>query len=176
MSSAGPFGGEPGGGEFGGFAEADDAGYVFGSGAALTLVGAAVEHGGEADVAADEEDSDAFGGVHLVAGEGEEVDVLEWAFGAEVEGELAGDLDGVGVEEGSGVVGDGGEFGDGLDDAGLVVRVHDADEFGVGADGGFEGGGLDEAFGCGGEEGDFDVMFFRGIRRRGGRRGARWWW
>ncbi len=71
-----------------------------------------------------------------MAGDGEEVDVLERAVGAEVEGELAGGLDGVGVEESAGGVGDGGEFGDGLDDAGLVVREHDADELGVGADGG----------------------------------------
>jgi hypothetical protein len=118
---------EPGGGEFEGFAKAYDGGYVFGSGAALAFVCAAVEHGGEADVAADEEDSDAFGGVDLVAGESEEVDVLERAFGREIERELARGLDGVGVEEGAGGVGDGGEFGDGLDDAGLVIRVHDAD-------------------------------------------------
>ncbi len=57
-------------------------------------------------------------------------------FGAEIERELAGGLDGVGVEESAGGVGDGGEFGDGLDDAGLVVREHDADEFGVGTEGG----------------------------------------
>ena len=117
------FGGEPGVGEFGGFAEAYDSGYVFGSGAALALVGASVEERGEADVAADEEDAGALGGVHLVAGDAEEVYVLEFAGGAEVEGELAGGLDCVGVEEGSGGVGDGGEFGDGLDDAGLVVGV-----------------------------------------------------
>ena len=78
----GAAGGEPGGGEFGGFAEADDAGYVFGSGAALALMRAAVEHGSEAHVAADEESADAFGGVDLVAGEGEEVNMFEWAFGA----------------------------------------------------------------------------------------------
>ncbi len=59
----GAFGGEPVLGEFGGFAEAYDAGYVFGSGAALALVRAAVHHRGEADVAADEEDADALGGV-----------------------------------------------------------------------------------------------------------------
>ena len=83
VAEGGEFGGtvgvEPRVREFSGFAEAYDAGYVFGSGAALTLVGAAVEHGSEADVAADEEDADAFGGVHLVAGEGEQVDVLERA-------------------------------------------------------------------------------------------------
>ncbi len=78
----GAVGVEPGGGEFCGFAEADDAGYVFGASAALALVRAAVQHGGEAHVAADEESADAFGGVDLVAGEGEEVNVLEWAFGA----------------------------------------------------------------------------------------------
>ena len=119
-------------------------------------MGAPVHHGGEADVAADEEDSNAFGGVHLVPGEGEEVDVFEGAFGGEVERELAGDLDGVGVEEGSGFVGDGGQFLDGLDDAGLVVGVHDGDEFGVGPEGGFEGRGFDEAFGGAGEEGDLN--------------------
>ena len=59
------------------------------------------------------------------------------------------------MEEGSGGVGDGGEFGEGLDDAGLVVAVHDADERGVGADGGGEGGGLDDALGVAGEECDF---------------------
>ena len=129
---------QPGLRDLGGFAEAYDSGYVFGSGAALALVGAAVHHRGEADVAADEEDADTLGGVHLVAGDGEEIDVLEWAVGAEVDRDLAGGLDGVGVEEGSGGMGDGGECGDGLDDAGLVVREHDADEFGVGADGGDE--------------------------------------
>ena len=40
----GAFGVEPFGGELGGLAEAYDAGYVFGSGAALALVGAAVHH------------------------------------------------------------------------------------------------------------------------------------
>ena len=72
-----------------------------------------------------------------MAGEGEEVDVLEWAVGTKVEREFACGLDGVGVEERAGRVGDGGEFGDRLDDAGLVVRVLDADELGVGAEGGF---------------------------------------
>jgi hypothetical protein len=39
------------------------------------------------------------------------------------------------VEERAGGVGDGAEFGDGLDDAGFVICEHDADESGVGADG-----------------------------------------
>ena len=109
---------------------------------------------------ADEEDSDAFGGVDLVAGEGEEVDVLERAFGGEVEGELAGGLDGVGVEESAGCVGDGGEFGDGLDDAGLVVGVHDADEFGVGAEGGFRAAGSMRPCGVQGRKVTSTVVLF----------------
>jgi hypothetical protein len=67
-----------------------------------------VEHGGETDVAADEEDPDAFGRIDLVAGEGEKVDVSERAFGAEVEREPAYGLDGVCMEESAGGVGDGG--------------------------------------------------------------------
>jgi hypothetical protein len=95
-------------GEFGGFAEPYDAGYVFGAGAALSLVCAAVHHWGEADVLADEENADAFGRVDLVAGEGEKVDMLERALGGQVEWELGGGLDRVGVEECAGCVGDGG--------------------------------------------------------------------
>ncbi len=161
----GAFGGEPLLGYFGGLAEAYDGGYVFGSGAALALVGAAVHHWVQADVAADEEDTDALGRVHLVAGDGEEVDVLERAVGAEVERDLACGLDGIGVEERTGGVSDGGECGDGLDDAGLVVRVHDADEFGVGADGADEFGRLDDALRGAGEEGDVDVAV---LERLGG--------
>ena len=62
---------------------------------------AAEEERREAHVAADEEDAGALRGVHLVAGDGEQVDVLERAVG-EIERELAGGLDGVGVEERAG--------------------------------------------------------------------------
>src|SRR5580704_8392453 len=88
------------------FAETYDAGDVFGSGTALALMSSAVKERREADVAAGEEDAGALGRVELVAGDAEEVDVPERAGGAEVERELAGGLDGVGVEERSGGVGD----------------------------------------------------------------------
>ncbi len=109
-------------------------------------MGASVEEGREVDAVADEEDSGSLRGVHLVAGEGEEVDVLEGSGevgAAEVEGELGGCLDGVGMEEDGGVVGlgDAGELADGLDGSGFVVGEHDGDEFGVGAEGGMEGVG-----------------------------------
>lgn len=171
VAEMGEVGGAVGGGVFGeplmgeleGFAEGDDSGYVLGSRAALALVGAAVEERSEADAAADEEDSGALGGVHLVAGDAEEVYVLEVAVGGEVHCELACALHGVGVEEGSGGVGDGGERSDGLDDAGLVVGEHDGDEFGVGTDGGGEGAGIDDAPGVAGEEGDFDALLGDGL-------------
>src|SRR6185369_4125854 len=127
------------------FAEADDAGDVLGAGAALTLVRAAVEHGRESHAAPDIEDADSLGRVELVAGEGEEVDVLEEAVRADVERELAAGLDGVGVEKSAAGVSDSGEGVDGLDNASLVIGVHDADEARVGLERGEKRGGLDGA-------------------------------
>ena len=75
----------------------------------------------------------------------------------DVERELARGLDGIGVEERAGGVGDFGELANGLEDAGFVVGEHDRDEAGVGLEGGFESGGLDAAGGGGLEKGDFDA-------------------
>ena len=152
---------EPGAGEGSGGAEAYDAGDVFGAGSALTLVGTAVEEGSEVGAGANEQGAGASGGVHFVAGEGEEVDVLELA--GEVEGELAGGLDGVGVEEGAVGFGEAGELADGLDDAGFVVREHDADEAGVGLQGEVEVVGGDEAVAVGLEVGDVDAATLEGF-------------
>ena len=58
--------------EFGGFAEADDAGNVFCAGAEAALVVAAVEKLAQASAAADVESADSFGCVELVAGDGRE--------------------------------------------------------------------------------------------------------
>ena len=91
----------------------------------------------EFDAGADVEGTDAFGGVHFMAAEGVEVD----AESGEIQGEAAGDLDAVGVEEGSSVMGEGGKFGDRLEGAELVVGVHDGDEAGLWAEGGLQGGG-----------------------------------
>jgi len=79
------FGGEqPLRGEFGGAAEGYDAGDVLGAGAALAFVRPSVEERGELDSLADEEDASALRRVHLVAGEREQIDVLE----------LTGEVDG----------------------------------------------------------------------------------
>lgn len=154
---------EPCEGEFGGAAEGDDAGDVFGAGSALALLRAAVEERRKMHVFADEEDACALRGVHLVAGDGEDVDVLERS--GEVEWELGGGLYGVGVNEDSGIVGlgDAGELADGLDGSGLVVGEHDGDEFGVRTKRGFEGVGVDEAGARGSEVGDVDVAAAQGL-------------
>jgi hypothetical protein len=70
-------GGEPGLCEVGGAAEGYDAGDVFCAGAALAFLGASVEERGDVNAVAHEEDPGALRGVHFVAGDAEEVDVLE---------------------------------------------------------------------------------------------------
>ena len=163
-------------GEFGGAAEGYDAGDVLGAGAALALLRASVEQRRDVDAAADEEDAGALRGVHLVAGDAEQVDVLERA--GEVDGELAGGLDRVGVEEDRGVVGlgDAGQFADGLDGSGLVVGEHDRNQLGVGTESRFEGFGVDDAVAGGREIGDLGAAAAEGLRRCRGRRGARFRW
>jgi hypothetical protein len=157
--------GDPVLGDFGGLAETDDTGDIFCACSALALVRASVKHRREADTAADKEGTDAFGCVYLVTGEREEVNVLERTARTEVEGELACGLDGVGMEERSRGMGDAGKFGNGLNDAGLIVRKHDAHEFGVGAKRRFESCGFDETLRSAGEEGDIDIA---GGERLGG--------
>ncbi len=156
---------EPGGGEAGGVAEADDAGDVLSAGAALTLMRTAEVHGAEGEAAADEEGADAFGAVHLVGGEAEEID----AEGEDIDGDLADGLNGVGVDEGAGGMGEAGELGDGLEDAGLVVGEHEADEClmgaGVWGEGARERLGRDAAGGGDGKEGEVDAVVLKGFGR-----------
>lgn len=59
---------------------------------------------------------------------------------------------------------DRGKLGNGLDDAGLVIREHDANQFCVRADGGLQGGWFDEALRSAGEAGYFYVLFCEGFR------------
>ena len=118
-------------GEFGGFAEADDAGDIFGAGAEAALVMAAVEKLAEASAALDEERADAFGGVELVAGDREKIELK----GFHVDRNFSGRLHGVAVEVDVGFGGDAADFRERLDGAEFVVGVHDCDEDGFGAEG-----------------------------------------
>ena len=81
-------------GELSGFAEADDAGDIFGAGAKAALVVAAVEELLQRRAGADVERADSFGAVNFVGGEGKQIDLQ----GVYVDGQLAGGLHGVGVE------------------------------------------------------------------------------
>ena len=146
-------------GEFGGFAEADDSGDVFGAGAALAFVGAAEEERLDLGSAADVEGADSLGRVHLVAGDGEQVaaDLLH------VDGELAGCLDGVGVEIDVGFGGDLADLFDGLDRAGLVVGHHDADELGIRPERAAHVGRIDDAFAAYGQKGHLDAALCQAL-------------
>jgi len=154
-------------GEFGGFAEACDEGEGEGAGAEAAFLSAAegerCERGASAVLAAaGDERADAGGGVDLVAADADEVE----AGVSERRDELAEALGGVGVEVGGVIDEAGGDLVDGLDDAGLVIHVHDGDEEGVVAAGGAEGGGVDESAGGGGDERDVEAAaseFFEGL-------------
>ena len=96
---------------------ADGERHRFGAGAEAGLLEAAEELRRELDAMAHDERADAERAVEFVRGEGHR----RRAECAEVDGELADDLRGVGVEGDAVLVADGGEFGDGLEDAGFVV-------------------------------------------------------
>lgn len=138
-------------GELHGDGEPDDAGDIFGAGAAFLFLASAEDKGLPRGAVFDVEEADALGAVDLVAGEAEEVDAE--ARGADIEG--AGGLDGVGVDDDAGVslAGNVGGLGDGLDGADFVVGGHDGDDDGFGADGLGEGIERDGAFAVDGEVG-----------------------
>ena len=142
-----------------GGAQAHDARDVLRTGAAVTLLPAAGLLREEGGAAPQVEEAGALGPAELVRGEAEQVDIQ----GLDVEWELAGRLDGVGVEGDAAVQGgaspaDGlGDLGDGLQGAHLVVGEHDVDERGVRVHGVDDGAGADRAFGVDGNVGDLEA-------------------
>ncbi len=123
---------------------------------------AAVNLLGELDArvaAADVQRADALGAVDLVAGEREQVDVVR----LHVDGDLADGLHGVGVEDDALLVAELADLGDGLDDADLVVRVHDADEDGLVVHGALQVFDVDEAVGLHGQVGDAVAGLFEAL-------------
>ena len=93
--------------EFGGFAEADDAGNIFCAGAEAALVMATVEKLAEARAALDEERANAFGRIELVAGNGKKIELKSF----NVDEDFSGGLHSVGVEVDVGFGGDAADFG-----------------------------------------------------------------
>ena len=115
----------------GGAAQADDAGDVFGPGPQARFVPRAVQHRLQCDAVADVQRADAFGGVHLVPGDRQQIDLQL----IDLRADLADRLRGVGVQRNLVLVADGGDLPQRLDRADLVVGVHDADQQRIGPDG-----------------------------------------
>jgi hypothetical protein len=118
------------------------------------LLAAAVDQGFESDASPDVEGGDTFRGVHLVPDQGQQIDPER----GDVDRNLADGLGGVGVEQNPVLVGDAGEFGDGLQGAGLVVGQHDRYQHGAVGDRGGERRRLDPALDVDGQLGDFDAV------------------
>ena len=145
--------------EFGGFAEADDAGDVFCTGTEAALMMAAVEKLLDFCAGADVESADAFGAVEFVRGKREQVGVES----ADVDGNFSCGLDSVGVKWNFVFFRDAANFGERLDDAELVVGVHHGDKRGFGAKRGAETGGINEAFATHGELSNSGSLLFNGL-------------
>ena len=145
--------GESGAGHFGSFAEADDAGDIFGSGTTLALMRSAKEQGLATRAATNVEDADALRTVEFVSGDAEHLatDFLN------VDGNFSGSLDGIGMEGDAGLGSDFADLLDGLDDAGFVIGHHHADEFGVGLADAVDVAGLHDAGDGNRKKRDFDA-------------------
>ncbi len=130
--------------------EGSDGGHVERPGAHMPLLAAAVQHGHGAVLTAEQERPDAVRPADLVAGDGHRGE----PGGAEVDGELAVGLHGVGVQRDAELRGDVGQFVDRLDRADLVVGPHDGgqgDVVGVACDRLAQRVGVDAAVGVDGE-------------------------
>src|SRR5580704_3685837 len=142
--------------------EADDAGDVERAGTHAALVAAAIDDGGKLNAriaAANVKRADALGAVNFVAADGQHVDVVL----LDVHRNLADSLHAVGGKENAMFLGDFADFGDGINDADFVVGVHDGDEDGGRADGGFQLIQVDAPILLHRQIGDFEAVFFEAL-------------
>ena len=93
-----------------------------------------------------------------MAGDGEQIDVLEFA--GEIERKFCGGLDGVGVDESAVRFGDACDLADRLNGAGFVVGQHHADELRVGPQSGFDLRRVHDTSTIGLDVGNFDAAAF----------------
>ncbi len=153
-------------GQLGRFGKAHDAGYVFGSGSTATLMAAADQQRLEWGAPAHEHRAYSLGSVHLVGADGEQVA----AEAADVKGDLARALHRIDVEESTCRAGDSSDFFNGLQDAGLIVGQHHADQAGFGPEGALNVRRIDEAAGLRRDVSRFDSEggeALRGLQNRG---------
>src|SRR5882757_6047727 len=114
-------------GQFAGLAEADDSGDIQRAGTHTALVAAAIDAGGKlnAGVAATNvESTDALRSVDLVAGNREQVDVVL----LDVDWNFANSLHTIDSENDAVFLGDLADFRHRIDDANLIVGIHDGDQ------------------------------------------------
>ena len=104
-----------------------DTGQIFGTGTLATLLSAALDHIYQRNAPAAVQCAYALGAVELMTGEGEHIDVLL----GHVDFQMAHSLDGVGVENYTGLTADGTDFGNGQHRADLVVGIHHGDQAGI---------------------------------------------
>ena len=114
-------------GQAGGDAQAGNRRHVLGAGAPVPLVLAAGQDRQHPGAALDPQRAGALRAVELVGRQREQIDAER----PHVDRNLADRLHGVGVHQRAALVGDGGDLGDRLNGADLVVRVHHRDERGV---------------------------------------------
>src|SRR6267154_1634386 len=114
-------------GQFAGLAEADDAGDIQRAGTHTALVAAAIDNGGKLNAwvaTANVERTDTFGSIDLVAGYREQVNVVL----LDVDWNLANGLHTIDSENDAVFLGNLADFCHGIDDANLIVGIHDGDK------------------------------------------------
>ncbi len=138
------------------FAETGDSRNVFGAGAAIAFMSAPEKQRLERSIFADVQRAHAFWPVELVCGDREEID-FEFA---DVDANFARGLHRIAMKINIRFESDAPDFGDGLDGAELVIRVHHGDENGFGAKRAAHILGIDNAVTGDREPGDFDALLF----------------
>ena len=116
----------------------------------------AVEKLAKSRTVLDKERADSFGGVELVAGYGQQIELQA----LEVDGNFSGGLDGIGVEVDVGFGGNVADFGEGLNHAELIVGLHHGDENGLGAKSMAKIAEIDETITIDGKIRDGDTLCF----------------
>src|SRR6266849_7832482 len=116
-------------GQFTGLAEADDAGDVQRAGTHTALVAAAIDNGGKLNAriaAANVKGADTFGSIDFVAGNREQVDVVL----LDVYRDFADSLHAIDGKNNAVFLGDLADFRHRIDDANLIVGIHDGNKNG----------------------------------------------
>src|SRR3546814_326691 len=122
------------------------------AGAYTAPLAAAVKQGVDGDAFANPQCADALGSVNLVGGGGDQ------GAGVERARDTPEALHGVAEQERPPAAGDGGDFGDGLDGADLVVDEHGGNEAGAGVDATGEEVEIDEAVRLHGRDIDLETL------------------